>query len=275
MSSIPSKRCRVWLPALALFILSSVLLPNHAVAAFRQVRLSFRPSPSTDVVRYRIHIGVRPGVFDRVMEIPFSLDSSGLATGVVGNLDEFVMYYLTLSAVDVRGLESQLSNELPIPAVTCATLANGRTCNDGDARTQNDSCFAGACIGTLAPAGLSSTPTPALRSARLRFQPSPDADVVRYRVLLGAASRRYDKTVDVQSFALDPQGRATTTLMGLDGTQRFLAIVAVDRKGQGSAPSNELILPAASTQPAPQALISALASFTRALQALQNLFGGS
>ena len=65
------------------------------------------------------------------------------------------------------------------------------------------------------------SPTPVPRSARLRFRPSPDADVVRYRILIGLASRRYDRAVEVQSFALDPQGVATTTLMGLDAAQRF------------------------------------------------------
>ncbi len=261
---------RPWLPALALFVLAAHV--PTAAAASRDVRVRFRPSVSAGVVHYRIHVGVRPGTFDRVMDIPFALDPSGVASGVVGGLDELVTYYLTLSAVDGRGRESRLSNELQVPAATCAVgacddrnpctvdacsngacgharLANGTRCNDGDPATLGDACLSGRCLGQLAPASPSTpAPVPAppsqRRSARLRFRPSPDRDVVRYRVLVGRAPRVYDQRVDVP-IALDAQGIASATLTGLDGAQRFVALVAVDARGLESVPSNELILPAA------------------------------
>jgi hypothetical protein len=81
----------------------------------------------------------------------------------------------------------------------------------------------------------------------VRFQRSPDADVVKYKILVGLASGQYTQRVDVQSFNVDAQGVASTTLSGLDSKQRFVALIAVDAGGNESAASNELVLPAATT----------------------------
>jgi len=190
-------------------LLALALAPVHAVAGTRDLALRFKPSPDSDVARYRAYVGQAPGVYDVVVEIAsYTLASDGVATAVLRGTNDAVRLYITLTAVDAAGQESLRSNELPVAPV---------------------------------PPPPTLPPGPATRRAELRWQPSPDADVVGYRIYLGASSRTYDTTVPVQSFALQA-GVAVAVLSGFAESARFAALSAIDAAGNESVYSNELTL---------------------------------
>ena len=113
---------------------------------------------------------------------------------------------------------------------------DGTTCNDGDTATLGDTCRAGRCAGEL--------PLPPGRQVEIRWEPSPDTDVVRYVIHLGPSAGSYDTHVPVESFALESDV-AVAVLAGLDGATHHVALTAIDAAGNESLTSNDLVIDAA------------------------------
>lgn len=160
-------------------------LPRTAHAATRQVLVRWELSDEQDVVGYRVHVGLRPGIYDMAVDVEsFNVDPQAVASTTVSGIDEFVTYYFAITAVDAAGQESQVSNEIALVAASCAPsacddgnpctvdacasavcghapVANGSVCNDLDPLTSNDMCMIGVCAGTVAPPpSPDPTPTP-------------------------------------------------------------------------------------------------------------------
>jgi hypothetical protein len=188
--------------------------------------LRWQRSPDADVVSYRVLVGLASGQYTQRVDVKsLALDAQGVASTTLAGLDG-AQRYVALVAVDASGQESVPSNERIIPAAPAPTPTPTP---------------APAPEPAPAPAP---APGPVVRSALVRWQPSPDTDVNLYRILVGSETGVYTQRVDVQSFARDAQGFASTTLSGLDGARRFIALVAVDAAGQESVRSNELVIPA-------------------------------
>ncbi len=150
-------------------------LPRAAHAATRQARVRWQLSSEQDVVRYRLHVGLRPGIYEMAVEVEScDVDALAVAATTVTGIDEFVTYYFAISAVDAAGQESTLSNEIALSAATCAPgrcddgnpctvdacandmcghapAVDGSVCDDLDPLTSNDMCFAGRCAGLVPP----------------------------------------------------------------------------------------------------------------------------
>src|SRR5262245_10763791 len=149
-------------------------LPRTAHAATRQVLVRWELSDEQDVVGYRVHVGLRPGIYDMAVDVEsFNVDPQAVASTTVSGIDEFVTYYFAITAVDAAGQESRVSNEIALPAASCAPnacddgnpctvdacssdvcgyapVANGSVCDDLDPLTSNDMCMTGVCVGTVA-----------------------------------------------------------------------------------------------------------------------------
>jgi hypothetical protein len=96
--------------------------PAHA--ATREVKVRWQLSLDRDVAKYRIHRGVKPGVYDTVIEVAsFTSPSSGQGSTMLRSLDSAVTYYFSMSAVDSAGQESTLSNEVSIAAIVAPVPA--------------------------------------------------------------------------------------------------------------------------------------------------------
>ena len=149
--------------------------PRPAHAATRQVLVRWQLSSEPDVVGYRVHMGVRPGIYEIALDVEsFDVDALAVASTTVLGIEEFVTYYFAVSAVDAAGQESPVSNEIALSAATCAPgicddrnpctvdacaddmcghapVADGSMCDDLDPLTSNDMCMAGRCAGALPP----------------------------------------------------------------------------------------------------------------------------
>jgi hypothetical protein len=159
-------------------------LPCAAHAATRQALVRWQVSSEQDVVRYRLHVGLRSGIYETAVEVEsFDLDASGVASTTLTGIDEFVTYYFAVSAVDAAGQESLVSNEIALGAASCAPgfcddrnactvdacaqnvcgyapVADGSVCDDRDPLTTNDACRAGVCAGVVPPPPPDPTPDP-------------------------------------------------------------------------------------------------------------------
>ncbi len=159
-------------------------VPGPAHAATRQVLVRWRLSSEEDVVRYRVHVGVRPGIYEMTVDVEtFDVDALAVASTAVGGIDELVTYYFAISAVDAAGQESPVSNEIALAAASCAPglcddgnpctvdacasdmcghapVADGSVCDDLDPLTSNDRCMVGVCAGVLPPPEPAPAPSP-------------------------------------------------------------------------------------------------------------------
>ena len=150
-------------------------LPSPALAATRQVLVRWQLSSEEDVVGYRVHVGLRPGIYEMVVDVEsFTVEPLAVASTMVSGVDEFVTYYFAISAVDAAGQESPVSNEIALAAASCAPgicddrnpctvdacandmcgyapVVDGSVCDDLDPLTTNDMCVAGRCAGVIPP----------------------------------------------------------------------------------------------------------------------------
>ncbi len=88
-----------------------------AQPATYSLTLSWDPSPSPEVVGYRLYYGVVSGAYTT------SLVAGNVATFPVSGLLAGVTYYFALTAIDAEGLESGYSNEVSYSeGLPCATM---------------------------------------------------------------------------------------------------------------------------------------------------------
>ncbi len=92
---------------------------------------------------------------------------------------------------------------------------------------------------------LGSNPALASETITLAWDPSPESDVVGYRLHYGSASEVYSEIVEAE---LQPQ--PTVTLTGLaPGTTYYAVVIAYNQAGLESLPSNEITFETAANTP--------------------------
>ena len=79
------------------------------VSSINKVTLTWAPNKESDLAGYRIYVGTSSGTYD-FPGSPFTIDK--IATYIVTNLQQKTTYFFAVSAYDLAGNESPLSNEV-------------------------------------------------------------------------------------------------------------------------------------------------------------------
>jgi len=106
--------------------MAAVLLLTGASAIAANVTLTWDPSPSTNVVEYRLYYGTASRAYTEILNV------GPATTATVTNLVGGTTYYFAVTTVDDLGLESDFSDEVsytpPVVAVSVpAQLAISET----------------------------------------------------------------------------------------------------------------------------------------------------
>jgi hypothetical protein len=105
---------------LALIIL---LLFCALPAGAASVSLGWNPSPGLAVVGYRVHYGLKPGKYTKVVQVKGRLTTKVTIKG----LKQGSTYFFAITAYNKKGKESPLSSEISGKAGQTAKKANTKT----------------------------------------------------------------------------------------------------------------------------------------------------
>ena len=103
------------LGVLAHCLAALLLAPASATAAVRDYTIRWIPSPTGDVVGYRLSIGTSPGTYDVALDLGVPSVVGGEMKSTV-QLEDGLDQYLTLQAVGSGNVLSPLSNEIVVAA---------------------------------------------------------------------------------------------------------------------------------------------------------------
>lgn len=178
--------------------------------ATQSVDLTWNQSPSASVIAYKVYYGTESGVY------PDSVTFAVVSGVTIPGLADGQTYFFAVSAIDLFGNESPLSNEavytIPAPA-SIALQAQGSTA--------------------------------ALEAVDLNWTPSPDSDVYGYSVNYGTQSGVYTNSV---TFYYATGG----TISGLaGGATYYFSVSPIDAYGVMPVASDE----ASCTVPVPQPIV--------------------
>src|SRR5882672_8184082 len=108
-----------WLEALRLFIVPVALLCTVTAArAQRSVSLAWDASQDTNVTDYVVRYGFRSRVYSK------SFHTGGGTTAAIGGLRDGLGYFITVTAINALGLESDPSEEIQYADPCAARLVN-------------------------------------------------------------------------------------------------------------------------------------------------------
>ena len=190
-TSRTSRRQFIVLLALALF--GSAF--SRAMAA--SVELTWNPSPDDDIVAYVVYYGTQSGVYTD------SYTFSDVSDAILPDLQPGATYYFALAALNVYGVESDLSNE-----ATCT-------------------------VPDPTPIGLQAQGAQGFQAVELTWNPGYGDEAVAYNVYSGTQSGVY--TNFTTFFYVDD-----VIIDGLvAGATNYFAVTAVDAYGVESPLSNE------------------------------------
>lgn len=188
--------------AVILNLLSVALLVLHpaSAVAVHSVHLAWAASSSPDVVGYNVYYGSDSGIYTAMM-------SSGAATELnVGDLQDGLTYYFTVTAYGSSGQESEPCNEASFSVAGIAPP-------DGTPFIQQ-----------ILPD----------HAVTLAWNPSPSTAVQGYRVYYGTQSGLYDQVIEV------PAGTAVDVHNLADGVTYYFAVAATNSSGQESVLTLEI-----------------------------------
>lgn len=167
--------------------------------AFAQsVELTWNPSPDNDIVGYVVYYGTQSGVYSNTYTVYDGTDA------VIPNLQSGVTYYFAVAALDVYGIQSELSN------------------------------VASSVVPYPNPIQLQAEAAPAFQAVELIWYSYYGGDIVAYNVYSGTQSGVYTNctTCYYETDLIVP---------GLPpGVTNYFAVTAVDVTGVESALSNEV-----------------------------------
>jgi hypothetical protein len=142
----------------------TAVLVVPASAAPRSVRLRWAPSPTPDLLGYRVYARQLADFFGSPIEAGQPVpDGEGNLSITLAGFDDGVDWVFALTAVGADSIESALSNELVLPGtgvsstttLTSTTSTSSTTvpqacaedaeCDDGSACTDDDRCASGFC----------------------------------------------------------------------------------------------------------------------------------
>jgi hypothetical protein len=95
---------RISIYILSALLLSVGLFPTRLAASV--LTLAWDPNPEWDLAGYKIYYGTRSGDYD------FVIDVGGITYHTIRGLEPETRYYLSLTAYDISGNESDLSGEV-------------------------------------------------------------------------------------------------------------------------------------------------------------------
>jgi predicted RNase H-related nuclease YkuK (DUF458 family) len=193
--------------SLILFVIVGLGAGNFAHAS-QSVELTWTDSSSPEIVAYKVYFGTQSGQYDN------SITFGDLADVLIPGLNSGQTYFFAVSAIDVNGNESPLSNETSysVPGASSVQLDVQGT-------------------------------TSALNAAQLSWTASPDSDVYAYMVSYGTQSGVYTNST---TFYYTTSG-VVSGLM--PGATYYFVVAPVDSFGVEAA-STEV----AYSVPMPQAL---------------------
>ena len=85
----------------------------------KEVTLEWDPNIEPDIGGYIVHYGTQSGIYEH------SLDVGNFTSAVISGLDPDTEYYFAVSAYNVEGLSSALSNEVTTALVPSSTFGTG------------------------------------------------------------------------------------------------------------------------------------------------------
>jgi len=101
-----SKSIRLILVFLSIFCFFGLASFSVADGWAKDITLEWDPNTEPDLGGYIVHYGTESGIYDH------SLDVGNFTSAVISGLDENTQYYFAISAYNIDGLSSALSNEV-------------------------------------------------------------------------------------------------------------------------------------------------------------------
>jgi hypothetical protein len=212
-----------------LLVLAHVLAAALIIAALTgsaqgqtSVTLAWDPSPDSAIAGYRLYDGVTSETYTNVIDV-------GRATSAtVSNLVNGVTYFFSATAYDTKGQESAFSDEISyaVPWLT-----------NSPPRPPSGLTFV-ADSGTISPPF----------SVTLAWAPSPNSAIAGYRLYELVASETDTNVIDVTDVG-NATSAAVTNLT--NGVTYFFVVTALDRNGQESYFSDEIIYKVSSATNSP------------------------
>lgn len=120
--SVDSKIAFFTVVILSLFCFLGLGLINASDGWAQDVTLEWDPNTEPDLGGYIVHYGTQSGIYD------YSLDVGNFNSAVISGLEPDTEYYFAVSAYNLDGLSSALSNEVSsalVPSTTFASNSGG------------------------------------------------------------------------------------------------------------------------------------------------------